>query len=451
MKLKRLSVDSLILIGGKYMLLKKAVAGVLSAAMILSGIGAVNTMAEDNTKIFIVGDSTACVYGSDDNYAVPRAGWGMYLGDYVRNAEVIDLAKSGRSSKSLTVEDEYNTLLNEMSEGDYLLIQFGHNDAKKSSEEDIATRYTAPEGDKNTEGSFKNSLYTNYIKAAQDKGTTPILLTPIARRSFDEDGNVKDTHGLYDDAIRELAEELNIPCVDVTKITTELYQELGFEGTAAFHAIYKDVTKGDKGHDNTHLNHYGANMIAYGIAKGLSNVNGINGCIAFSGGVNSNLVTRSEFTYQIVRLIGENYADNTEMCFPDVDVLSIDTTAISTAKKLGIVTGDEMGNFNPFNSINLQEMCTITARALSVAGVELDTDKTVLNKFNKADELKPYAEESVAALLNLWGDVIPSFANPREIMDKGSAYTLYSLVYDEINEADENAEAQSIDEIEKVE
>lgn len=433
------------------MLFKRILTGVLSATIVFGGMGVVNTMAEESTRIFIVGDSTACEYGSDDNYAVPRAGWGMYLGEYAPNAEIINLAKSGRSSKSLTVEEEYQTLLSEIGENDYLLIQFGHNDAKKSSEEDLKNRYTDPEGDINTEGSFKNSLYTNYIKAAQDKGAIPILLTPIARRSFDEAGNVKDTHGLYDDAIRNLGDELNIPCVDVTKITTELYQELGFDGTAAFHAIYKDVTKGDKGHDNTHLNHYGANMIAYGIAKGLSNIDGIKDKIAFSGGVDSNLVTRAEFTYQIVRLIGEDYAGNADTCFPDVDVLSVDTTAISTAKKLGIVTGDDKGNFNPHNIINLQEMCTITARALKTAGVELNTDKSVLSKFNKADELKPYAEESMAALLNLWGDVIPDFANPREIMDKGSAYTLYSLVYDEINEADENAEAQSIDEIEKVE
>lgn len=85
------------------MLLKRVLTGVISSVMILSSLGAVNVMAEENKKIFIVGDSTACVYGSDDNYAVPRAGWGMYLGDYIKGAEVVDLAKSGRSSKSLTV------------------------------------------------------------------------------------------------------------------------------------------------------------------------------------------------------------------------------------------------------------------------------------------------------------------------------------------------------------
>lgn len=433
------------------MLFKKIMTGMLSAVMLTSSISAA-AMADEKTQIFIVGDSTACIYGSDDNYALPRAGWGMYLQNYINNteAEVVDLAISGRSSKSLTVEEEYKTLLNEMSQGDYLLIQFGHNDAKKTKPEDLQNRYTDPEGDKDTEGSFKNSLYKNYIKTAQEKGATPILLTPIVRRDFDENNNVKDTHGIYDDDVRELAAELNVPLVDANKLTNDMYQELGLEGTAMYHAIYKDVKKGDAGHDNTHLNHFGADKVAYAVAKELGNINGIGDLVTFKNGT-SNTVTRAEFTYEMVRLIGQTYAERAENSFPDVDVLDIDTTAISTAKNLGIVTGDDKGNFNPNKAINFQEMCTITARALSVAGAELNKDKAILAKLNKSDELKPYAEESVAALMNLWGDVIPSYANPREIMDKGSVYTLYSLVYDELNEADENTAPQSIDEIEKVE
>lgn len=442
-------MDSLVFLGGILMLLKRVLTGVMSSVMILSSLGAVNVMAEENKKIFIVGDSTACVYGSDDNYAVPRAGWGMYLGDYIKGAEVVDLAKSGRSSKSLTVEEEYSTLLKEMKEGDFLLIQFGHNDAKKSSEEDLKNRYTDPEGDKDTEGSFKHSLYNNYIKVAKDKGAEPILITPIARRSFDENGNVKDTHGLYDDAVRALAEEVNVPCVDATGITAELYQATGPDDTAAFHAVYKDVSKGDKGHDNTHLNHYGAKLVAGGIAKGLYNIDVIKNYIDLSS--SDNYVTRAEFTYQIVRIIGVEYADKVENCFPDVDLLSSDTTAISTAKKLGIVTGDDKGNFNPNSAINLQEMCTIAARALKYSGVELNTDTAVLDNFVKSDELKSYAKESMAAIINLWGSVVPDYANPRQIMSKGDAYILYSLIYDEINEADEDTAPQSIDEIEKVE
>ncbi len=429
---------------------KKITAVILSGLIITTGMGAMSVMANEKSKIYIVGDSTACEYGSDDNYAVPRAGWGMYLGEFTPGTEVIDLAKSGRSSKSLTVEEEYQTLLNDLSKGDHLLIQFGHNDAKKSSEEDLQTRYTDPEGDKDTEGSFKNSLYKNYIVPAIERGAEPILITPISRRSFNEDGTVKDTHGLYDDDVRELAQELNIPCVDATKLTAELYNDEGLDGTAAFHAIYKDVTKGDKGHDNTHLNHYGARTVAYLIARGLRETESdISELISFSGGITDE-ISRYDFTYGIVRAIGGEYADNMGETFPDVDVLSSDTTAIATAKKLGIVTGDDKGNFEPFASISLQELVTVTARALKAAGVEPNKDTAVLEGYGRAEDIKPYAKESYAALLNLWGDTIPN-VSPKTVIDKGSAYAVFSLVYDEVNEADEDAEAQSIDEIEKVE
>lgn len=433
------------------MKLRRIFTGMLSAVMLCGCFSSV-AFADEKTKIFIVGDSTACIYGSDDNYAAPRAGWGMYLQQYIDDgkAEVVDLAISGRSSKSFTVEDEYKTLLNDMDKGDYLIIQFGHNDAKKTKPEDLANRYTDPNGDKDTDGSFKNSLYKNYVKVAEEKGANPILLTPIVRRSFDEQGKVEDTHGIYDDDVRELATELQVPLVDANKITEAMYNELGFDGTAMYHAIYKDTEKGNKGHDDTHLNHFGADKVACAIAGELEKVNGIGNFVTFKNST-PNSVTRAEFTYEIVRLIGKDYAGKAESCFPDVDVLDIDTTAISTAKKLGIVNGDDKGNFNPNKAISFQEMCTITARALNVAGVELNKDTAVLNKLGKLDELKPYASESVAALMNLWGDVIPNYANPREIMDKGSIYTLYSLVYDEVNDADENATPQSIDEVEKVE
>ncbi|MBR1736681.1 MAG: hypothetical protein IJ736_06640, partial [Firmicutes bacterium] len=189
---------------------KKVISAAVSVSMLFTAcVSAQNVFADDTAKkIYIVGDSTACIYGKDDKYAIPRGGWGMYFQDFLKDGpEVIDLALSGRSSKSFTSEEEYQKLKDELGSGDYLIIQFGHNDQKKSSDEDLEKRYTDPEGGKDDEGSFKNSLYTNYIKLAQDKGAKPIILTPVTRRSFDEKGKIKDVHGLYDDAVRELASE----------------------------------------------------------------------------------------------------------------------------------------------------------------------------------------------------------------------------------------------------
>ena len=174
--------------------MKRTLAALLTGIMAFSAL-CVPAMA-DTPDVFIAGDSTACEYGFDENYALPRAGWGMYFGKYVKDVNVTDYALSGRSSKSFTTEDNYYKLMRDVGEGDYVIIQFGHNDAKNSSDEDKELRYTDPKGDKDTEGSFKNSLYKNYILPVQEKGATPILLTPISRRNFEDTGKVKDSHGL---------------------------------------------------------------------------------------------------------------------------------------------------------------------------------------------------------------------------------------------------------------
>ncbi len=435
------------------MFFKKIMAGVTAFTLLL-GCMAVPAFAEENeamTKIFIVGDSTACNYGNDDNYALPRAGWGMYLGDFVNNAEVVDLAKSGRSSKSLTVEKEYQTLLDEMGKDDYLLIQFGHNDAKKSSDEDIATRYTDPDGDKDTEGSFKNSLYKNYIKPAQEAGAKPILITPISRRSFNEDGSVKDTHGRYDDAVRELGEELGITVIDATKLTADAYSELGEKGTATLHAIYASVEKGDKGHDNTHLNHFGAKTVASLIANALrESGNDISEYIAFSGGEMKGM-TRFDYTSSLVRLIGEEYKDNSQVSFPDVAALQKDTTAIYTAKNMGIVTGDDKGEFHPDDAITFEDMAVVTARALEAKGISVNKDKAVLDDYKGKDSLSAYAEGGAAVMFNSINSDFTALTDPKAPLGQSIAFAVLSNVYDILNSDAATGEAQSIDEIEKVE
>lgn len=222
---------------------------------------------------YLVGDSTVCDYGEDKDYAIPRGGIGMFLGDYLTgNIAVSNLALSGRSSKSFTAEDNYQKLLSGIREGDYLFIQFGHNDAKNANDEDIKLRYTDPDSDREAPGSFKYYLYEYYIKEALDKKARPILVTPVSRRSFDDNGKLKDTHGRYAEAVRELAGELDIPCIDLTRLTEDYYNRLGEEGTKALHAVYKNNTKGEGGLDNTHFNHNGAKCVAGILAEALMGI-----------------------------------------------------------------------------------------------------------------------------------------------------------------------------------
>lgn len=220
------------------------------------------------TRIFVVGDSTLSPF--NDPYYYPRYGYGTKLQNYLneKKATVVNLAMSGRSSKSFLTEANYQTLVKNIKKGDYLIIGFGHNDEKGEE-----ARYTNPNGSKEEAGSFKESLYTNYVKLAKDKKATPVLCTPIVRRAPGKayEGSVvhitKDAAGFpggdYPKAIRELGQETGTLVVDLTAITKERYEKLADDKeTAKFHA---QLTEKPKSTDNTHLNTYGASVIAFDV------------------------------------------------------------------------------------------------------------------------------------------------------------------------------------------
>ncbi len=425
---------------------KRMLAAALTTAMLVPNMA----YADDGVTVYIAGDSTACEYGEDESYALPRAGWGMYLDEFLYGVEVKDYAKSGRSSKSLVTEEEYNQIFDNIKEGDYLLIQFGHNDAKNTKPEDIELRYTNPEGDKETEGSFKNSLYVNYIKPAQEKGAKPILLTPISRRKFGEDGKITDSHGLYDDAVRELAQELGITCLDLTEETAAVYNVRGEEGTKAYHAIFKDGTKGENGFDNTHLNHYGAQQVAAMAAEELLNEDpdGLGRYVSGLDRIQNNFdtVTRGEYTAELVRLLGieSEQGDN----FADVKADDVNYAAIAAAKAVGIVKGNEKGAFMPDTDITMQDMAVITARALEyVNAIEVDGSKT------EYDNARAYAAPALNAL-SAEGIVNNDNELAADVAVSGySAASVLAKAYETKTAADNVASEgeMSLDELEKVE
>lgn len=258
-------------------------------------------------KIYVVGDSTVCSF--NDSYYLPRYGYGTQLAEYlnVTSDQIVNLALSGRSSKSFTfgldVDDKnknsisgdkscYEYLTTNISAGDYLIIGFGHNDEKS----DDAVRYTDANGtyDQATTAngdSFAYTLYNYYVKMATDKGATPILCTPIVRYSNKgENGDYStdkahDTTttdklgkgGNYAKAIRDLGTATNTTVIDLTSLTKVVYESNNAEAQY-FHAhtTYSEdrhvPTTGAEtpsGRDDTHINKYGAKMVAYQFANAL--------------------------------------------------------------------------------------------------------------------------------------------------------------------------------------
>ena len=255
-------------------------------------------------RLFVVGDSTLSKF-NDTSYYYPRYGYATMLDSYF-DIEVINLALSGRSSRSYLLEDNYKFLCNFIEKGDYLLIGFGHNDEK----DDDYIRFSSADLDIDNPLSIKYVLYNKYIKMAQDKGATPILATPIVRldKNLDFSGNSGHitNNGDYRQAILDLASSLGIVGIDLTTPTKELFLSLGYEKARYHHAMTAAIKKNDcvsadvKSVDKAHLNIYGARYAAYLFALGISNTNsGLNKYLKElkKPEIDTDLIVNPEFKY----------------------------------------------------------------------------------------------------------------------------------------------------------
>ena len=201
-------------------------------------------------KIFIAGDSTASI---KETKAFPENGWGMpFVYFWDSTVTVVNKAKNGRSTSSFRKEGSWQQIMNESAEGDYIFIQFGHND-------EVSTKKTYT-----TETEFKNNL-RQYIAEARGKKAIPVLLTSMARRKFDSTGTIQGTHDVYAQITRDVAKEEAVVLFDMDKITQALYQQFGVENSKLLflqlipseHPNYPDGKE-----DNTHFNEMGARLVA---------------------------------------------------------------------------------------------------------------------------------------------------------------------------------------------
>jgi lysophospholipase L1-like esterase len=218
------------------------------AALIL--IMAFNIYKAKKTTIFIAGDSTASI---KETKALPETGWGMpFVYFWDTSTAVINKAKNGRSTSSFRNEGLWKQIIDSASEGDFIFIQFGHND-------EVPTKKTAT-----PPAEFKLNL-KNYITDAKAKKCTPILLTPMARRKFNTQGNVEGTHDEYAQIIRVVSQEESVVLFDMDKLTQNLYQEMGVEKSKLLFLHLKpnehpNYPEGKE--DNTHFSELGARLVA---------------------------------------------------------------------------------------------------------------------------------------------------------------------------------------------
>ena len=227
--------------------------------------------------LWVIGDSTVAEF--QDNYYYPRYGWGTQLYRYFEGIRIKNLAVSGTSTKSFLETPQYQTLLSEMQTGDFLIIGFGHNDEKPES-----ARFTDASGSITAPGSIQNYLAEAYINPAKEAGVSPIVCTPIVRRNagnnytgnsghiIGEQTTIEGTFpgGDYSRAILMAGVAKNVPVLNLTKRTREIYEQLGAQGVKNRHAM---VSSQENSIDNTHTNIYGAACNAWLIADELAKTN----------------------------------------------------------------------------------------------------------------------------------------------------------------------------------
>ena len=185
----------------------------------------------------------------------PETGWGqVFQGFFIDRITVKNHARNGRSSKSFIDEGLWQSVCDSLEEGDYVFIQFAHNDQKFKD----PLRHTNPVT------IYRQNLI-RFITESRSKGAVPVLLTPVVRRNYNEYEVLLDTHGLYPVVIRDVGREYNVPVIDLQLLTEQLLLSLGETGSKELFnwlAPGENINYPEGIEDNSHLNAEGAYEVA---------------------------------------------------------------------------------------------------------------------------------------------------------------------------------------------
>jgi lysophospholipase L1-like esterase len=236
--------------------MKKIILGIFVAVIFMSAVP------PKKMKIWLCGDSTIAIKQTS---TYPETGWGMpFVYFWDSSVQVNNLAKNGRSTKTFISESLWQQVVDGAEEGDYVFIQFGHNDESVEKKE----RYAPPE-------EFKANL-TKFVKEARALKAIPILLTPVSRRKFDTTGTALETHKIYSALVKEVAVAENVLFIDLDTKSRAIYQEFGKENSTL---LFMQLKPGEHPNypegriDNTHFNELGARLIAQLVLKEVKALN----------------------------------------------------------------------------------------------------------------------------------------------------------------------------------
>ena len=213
----------------------------------------------DAVTVFLAGNST--VVDQDDE---PWGSWGQMIPRFLKKGVAVsNQAESGLSLGSFLSSNRLKKVLNMAKPGDYLFIEFGHNDQKEKGPNDGAFK------------SYSDRMRT-FVTEFRKKGGIPVIVTPANRRSFGEDGKITNSLDDYPEAGRQVAKELGVALIDLNAMTKTLYESFGPENSKNLFVIYPENSFPDQKqalNDNTHFNPFGAYELSKCIIKGIKDNN----------------------------------------------------------------------------------------------------------------------------------------------------------------------------------
>jgi lysophospholipase L1-like esterase len=214
--------------------------------------GQANDARRKTITIFLAGDSTMAQKLPEKR---PETGWGEKLGSFFQDGKVTidNRAQNGRSTRTFIEEGRWQAIVEQLQPGDYVFIQFGHNDESREK----VDRYTPP-------ADYRNNL-VRFITEVRARKGFPVLLTPVMRRRFDRNGVLQDTHGEYPGIVRSVAAEYKVPLIDMHRSSSKVLEVYGPEESRKLFLQLKanenpNYPKGVE--DNTHFNPVGAEVMA---------------------------------------------------------------------------------------------------------------------------------------------------------------------------------------------
>lgn len=323
--------------------------------------------------IFLVGDSTMADKPVNDN---PERGWGQILPRYFDGeVNVKNHAVNGRSTKSFIDEGRWEAVLKELKAGDWVFIQFGHNDQKSEDPK----RYAAPNTD------YRRNL-TRFVNEARAKNARVLLITPVMRRRFDASGEFLDSHGEYPAAVKAAATELNAPLFDLHQKSRIIIEQHGVENSkkiflhfgANHFAPIKEAKK-----DDTHFSEYGASLMAALVSEGLRELN-----LDIAKHLKRSDF-KEKFAYELPKIYEPHFSKQTFNIADfgaKADGLTVNTKAINDA----IEAANQAGG----GTIIFPEGIWLTGPIVLQSNVRLHLEKGALLAFSKNRDDFPLVETS---------------------------------------------------------